>query len=621
MSGIYDIKPTSLYDFNRQRGSLLPVEESTSFFSVYEDENIIGKFSIDYDTELNIFRTEIREGRVPLGGNFTISGRISPGSSVVYSGIETYPGTVFDVNGTLRIDSKAVFHGTVEVNEKMRFGSTAITFHEDSILKFKPTLKLLTDAFTSAYSAMVTISGTIIIPFECVDDLYRYDWINITDNAIIKPIYSSTDNRTLSMSRYNDQLAESGVVRRTQSDIFSSKGKLGYKWVDGDKSRGYELIELQSVSGENVLGDYKLHVLGNPHETIDDRHIVSKVVVSEDSTLYITDQFDDCTYQYPELVLGYDLPGEVWDTGILQIDGSVICNYDGYDMYKNVITLVGGHISITETGYMRLTNGNKILSKNGTMIIAGVLEIDDISQISSFDKGSIVFTETGKLIIHNSTYEQGTILWTSPHGLEDTVLYRLFDPDEGDALSHVEYHIPSGIGVGIDKYVENFNDIASFYNNTRLENAVYKKWIIWEDGAELHLKSTYRNSDGVTWVSRNSDLYQISNIFKNTGATKKERLQEVVMRLKHAEFGDIKFVIDNLAEITLRLKSPSIRTISKSVDDQYMVENYYHGYLILNNSLDDSIIKNILDNPKKVVTLDHDPDTEGQSTDQNFFTL
>lgn len=605
-----------------QRDTLLPIEESRSFFSVVNDsDEVIGEFSIDYNTTDNIFYTKIRSGTVPVGEEFSFVSSDNVSNTVIYSGLETFKDSILYVDGPLNLDGEVNFNGTIEVENKITFKGSSIYFHEDSVIRFNNTLESLDEVFSGSDSTKVHISGTIIIPFNCIDDLYELTWVEIDDSVTIIPIYDSTDDRILSMTKYNDMLAQSGVTIRTQSDMMPEKsvGKLGYKWLTGESDRGYEVIALRSMTGQNIFGDYKLHVLGTPSSVLDNRHIVSEVIIEEDSTLYISDEFNGDAYNYPVMHIG-SLDGT---NGVCRVYGNLICNYNGPERYKGVISLNnGGTLIIAETGYLQLTDGNKIISNElsgGKMIINGTVEIDDITQIQSFTAGDISFGVNGKLIIKNTTYEPGTVLWTTPNGIQDTDLYRLFYPNNN--LTHVEYHIPEGILVGIDKYVATFEDIPHFYNDLRFENAVFKKLIIWEDGAGLQLSSEYKSEDGTTWINASTSLYEIAMIFKNAAATTKERLQEVVNHLKYAGFGTIKFVIDGKDAITLRLKSPQIRTITKDANGDYKVENYYRGILILNNELDNYSIDSIITDPEKMVTLYHDKETEGEVTQSNVFNL
>ena len=104
-------------------------------------------------------------------------------------------------------------------------------------------------------------------------------------------------------------------------------------------------------------------------------------------------------------------------------------------------------------------------------------------------------------------------------------------------LNHIEYHIQSNTGIGIDEYYEFYaRDMTDWYSGMRIEKAIHEGMIKWHKNGFIEL-----NQSVTPWVDELSSLLHAARIFKSYGSYDGDKLQEVVNRLRYAGASDIVF--------------------------------------------------------------------------------
>ena len=272
---------------------------------------------------------------------------------------------------------------------------------------------------------------------------------------------------------------------------------------------------------------------------------------------------------------------------------------------KSKITIDrGGLLYIASMGSIYASNDSMIISSYNegsvSLYIDGTLYIDYIEQLVGFDPKNIIFGDNGKLVILNKYDDEHKLLWTTPNGIYSSELYHLF----GNRLSHIEYHIQPNTGIGIDQYYEFYStEMREWYNNVRLEKAIYDKLIIWHDGGFIEL---YR--DITPWVSCECNLYSISGLLKSYGLNDRDKLQSMVNHLKYAGSGNITFRFvqseTEYKDVILSLNSVKMESIiNKPQSDIYTLTTDNNGDLFYRNRVSNSSIDSLISSESKYQTI------------------
>ena len=307
---------------------------------------------------------------------------------------------------------------------------------------------------------------------------------------------------------------------------------MGYVWRGGDTEINSTQIEIGALYGECILGDFRLSILGKQESLIPDLQILVHSFVDPEATLMITDTYHDKLYYRPELYLGY-IRGNVFTGGTCTVDGKIIV-----DGSSSKITIDKySKLTINEGGLVEVKNNSNIICNSDpdevSLVINGTLIVDTIEQINSFNPNNIEFGPNGKVIILNNYPDDHKLLWTTPIGIHSTDLYRLFE----NRLNHIEYHIQSNTGIGIDEYYEFYaRDMTDWYSGMRIEKAIHEGMIKWHKNGFIEL-----NQSVTPWVDELSSLLHAARIFKSYGSYDGDKLQEVVNRLRYAGASDIIF--------------------------------------------------------------------------------
>lgn len=585
----------SQFESERFKNNYIPQQGSNSFYKIGPGE--INIYSLRDNIDDYRFDILTNSGKLYTGpSEFNISGDIIDPSKP-YRDMTVISNTELMINNILKVSKgKLNVHGTLELlegSELSIIGKGEVILYSDSLLKISNKSKISIDN-----ESILTIYGHIKINVSLVNTLLNTPNISIDSAAVMEVTgLDSLGERLYSLTNYFTELTYKVINKYTQGEKNFPGGRIGYTWFDGDPLDKSQYIILSTLWGESILGDFKLSVLGLPETHIPNIQIVSDLHIQKNTTLYIVEEYNGCKYLYPELYIGI-LIGNNKRSGNCIVDGTIIV--DG----ENSLINIDRKALLILNGEIYLKNKSRIIStyneNDPVFVINGTLIIDTIEQINSFEHDQIVIGKHGKIIILNPETEEKKLLWTTPHGIEKTDLYRLFK----DRIDHVEYHISKNNGIGIDQYYEFYaTQFTKWYGDRRIEQAIYEKLIIWHDGAFIELYN-----DIIPWVKTDCTLLHASRIFKTFGSYDEDKLQDAVNRLKYAGCGNILFRFienDNVAEITLILEGIKMENIvNYPLTDNYILNTDNTGLLFLRNKIGSATKENIINEKSNVVRIE-----------------
>lgn len=584
------------FEAERKANEYIPPLGSNSFYNIGTGRiNILTKRDDPNDYRFDLFTDA---GTIFTGaGGFSIAGDIR-NTSLPYENLTIIADTTLTVNHILTISKGNLdVHGTLSLQSNCQLvirNGAHVTFYSDSTFDIQENGKIILDEGCS-----LSIYGRINIHMNSVNSLIDLPGIMIDSSAVMNVVgLDSLGDRLYGIIDYYTELGNRVINKNTQGEKNTATGRLGYIWVDGDPLHQSQLIQISTLYGESVLGDFKLSILGHPESEIPNFQIVTDLVIEEDAALYVAESFYDHQYIRPELYIGRIIDNS-GSPGVCVVNGSIIV--DGPRSSINLDR--GGSLHIEDTGTVYLRNKSVIKStyneQTEVLFINGTLIIDDISQIGSFSKENIVFGDNGKLIILNPDTGEKRLLWTTPNGIEDTELYRLFK----DRIDHIEYHISNNTGIGIDKYYEFYaKDFTSWYGGRRIEKAIHDGIIVWHDGGFIEL---YNNI--IPWVEPGCTLLHASRLFKTFGSFDNEKLQEAVDRLKYAGCGNIIFRFikgDEVGEVTMVLDDIHMENIyNHPLTSTYRLRADNDGELFIKNNLAQVYPENIIVKDARVISV------------------
>ena len=576
------------FEYERNKYSYIPPFGSDSFYKIGESD--IDLYCADDSSTDYLFELTIQDGIAYVG-----DGKFYIGKANHYSKIN------ISNNSELINDGELYVYGDINV-----FGSvtlktdSTLNVNQDGLIMFDQdsTLTIENDAAINMNEGNIQIYGKIIIDVSLVDDLLNTDGIYIDSSAILIVKNIDLGDREFSMTDYESLLRDKVINSYTQGEYNVENGKIGYTWKGGSIKNKSQVIELSTIYGSAVLGDYKLSILGTQENIIPNLQVIRNLNIRNGSTLYIAESFNGYQYLMPELYLGI-INSNCKESGYCTVHGTIIV--DGNNAKITIDR--GARLVIEGDGYIYLKNNSIIKSVNNgsniAMYINGTLVIDDISQLSTFESSNIQFGDNGKIIILNSNTDEHHILFSTPLGIKNSELYRLFE----DQLDHIEYHIQSNCGIKIDKYFEYYNrEMTDWYGGMRIEKAIYDGLIIWHDNAFIELDHSI-----IPWVTKDSTLLHAARIFKSNKSFDDERLQEVTNHMIYAGSGNIcfRFIEDEeFKDIILILDNINMRSITNSVtDNEYVLNTNMSGELFMKNNISNVTSDDIIDEKATLVHL------------------
>lgn len=584
-----DLNKNTLVEFELERTkySFIPPFGSDSFYNI--GSGVIDLFCADNSSTDFLFELKIKAGTVSVGnGNFYVEkdkhySKITiPKSSSLINNGNLYVNEIINVYGSMNLKSGS------QLNVK----NGEIVFNSDSELTIEENSDI------NIVDGVIKIYGKVNIDVSLVDEFVNKDGIYIDTSAVFVVQNIDLGDREFSMTDYELYLRSKIINKYTQGEYNVPNGKIGYTWNAGNIKNGSQVIDLSIIYGNAVLGDFKLSVLGTQKSIIDNLQITNSLKVKENSTLYIAESYNGFTYLKPELYLGIVIDN-CNDTGLCTVDGTMIVNGS-----TSKITIDrGARLVISETGNIYLQNDGLIQSTNNDdlpiLYINGTLTIDDISQLKGFVPSNIEFGDNGRLIILNPDTGEHRVLFSTPLGIKDSELYRLFE----DRLDQVVYHIQNNNGIKIDKYFEYYNrEMTDWYAGMRIEKAIHDGLIIWHDGGFMEL-----NNEIIPWIHKKSSLLHASRLFKSSRTYDDERLQEVVDHLIYAGSGNIVFRFiegEEYNDVTLMVNAINMRSITNDISsDVYILNTDEVGELFIKNNISDTSVNNVIDNNAIIIHL------------------
>lgn len=561
----------------RKQNNYIPPEKSNSFYKIGDGYiNLLCKRSNPEDCRFELFT---KQGNINTGqGDFNISGDIIDYLSP-YENLTVIKNTKLSITDILAISrGKVDVHGDLELTPPAQIiikDNGSMTVYTDGSLVINESTNIIVEPGSS-----LTIYGSIDVHISKVDSILNVKGITIDSSAVMNVDGINMPGRSYSLTDYYTELSDKIINHYTQGEKNFSDYRIGYTWTSGDMTIRSQIIKMSLLWGECILGDFKFSVLGIPKENISNLQMINELHICTNTTLYITEEYNNSRYIHPELYIGIiignnKVPGKCIIDGKLIVDGS-----------NSLVTIDrGGSIYINEEGELYLKNGGSIRSTynndDKVLFINGKLVIEYIEQLNTFTKDNIVFGEKGKVIILNPSTEERRLLFTTPLGIHDSDLYKMFE----DNINHIEYHISKNCGIGIDKYYKFYSrEMTNWYGGMRIEKAIYEGLIVWHDGAFIEL-----NNDIIPWVNIRCSLLHASRIFKSSGSFDIDNLQEVVDRLKYAGCGNIvfRFVEDGkFSEITMVLEDIHMENVlNHPLSGKYTLSTDNDGQLFLRNKV------------------------------------
>ncbi len=584
-----DLNKNTLVEFEAERSkySFIPPFGSDSFYTI--GSGIIDVYCTDNSSSDFLFEIKIKTGTVYVGNSdFYVD------KEKHYSKITIPENTSLINNGNLYVDDTINVYGSVTLQ------SSSKLIVENGEVMFNPSSELTIEKGSdiSVTNGSIKIYGKVNIDVSLVDELINANGIYIDSSAVLVVQNIDLGDREFSMTDYELYLRNKVINKYTQGEYNVPNGKIGYTWNAGNIKNGSQVIDLSVIYGETVLGDFKLSILGSQKNIISNLQVTNSLKIKEDATLYIAESYNGFTYLRPELYIGMIIDN-CDDTGLCTVDGTIIV-----DGATSKITIDrGARLVISESGNIYLQNDGYIQSTNNgdlpVLYINGTLTIDDISQLKSFDPSNIEFGDNGKLVILNPNDGERRVLFSTPNGIKESELYRLFE----DRLDHVLYHIQKDDGIRIDEYFEYYNrEMTDWYAGMRIEKAIHDGLIVWHTGGFMEL-----DNEIIPWVHKESSLLHAARLFKSNKTYDDERLQEVIDHLIYAGSGNIVFRFiegDEYNDVTLILNEINMRSITNTISsNSYILNTDEVGELFIKNNISDASIDNIIDDKATMVHL------------------
>ena len=559
-------KQNTLIDFERTRAGyilfngqytlptepevIIPPQDSNSFFDVGEGQ--VQLFTVREDPTNYRFDLYLK-GIIHSGiGSFSINGDIT-------STAQPYRNFFIRKDSHLIIDSnltiskgRAIIEGIIELGDM-----SSLIASNGAEVEFTDSSKLIIPENGFVFSnteALIKIYGAIEVHYSKIDLLLKNSNIQIDSQAYVHVTGLENLEKEYSLvNLLNDINLETINPNTVKEKNFNNK-RILYKWVSGSPLNNSAIVNVEITNGIVALGDFKLPVLGVPNSIRDNLKVISDLKVNYGSKLIVSENVNGFSYFYPSLYIGTFIENSN-RSGELLIDGELLVDGENSELILDR----NGKLIISETGKVIFSNGSKFKSTSNSKIvleIAGILQIDSLTQLNGFTASQIKFIDQGKIIILNNTENDGPELFSVPNGINKTDLFKLFK----NQLSHIEFHIPAGKGIRVDQNFDSFyQEMKYWYGPYRLEKAVKEKYLVWEDDAYIE----FRKED-IPWIGLNSNLYHLTKIFISEGDSDKDKLQSIIDHFKFAGFGDIVFKfseLDSTKEIRVSLKAPEVTSV------------------------------------------------------------
>lgn len=536
----------------------------------------------------------------PINDKYTLiinGGSVNTGTGEFYVGGDLGDSGLYDQllikSGSLTVDDTLTIsdNGVVTVGGNLIIGNGGkLTVTADGIvrvlpggsLRFEPGSELsFTDSDGNA-GGSIRVDGTLFVDPDQVTKVLRSPRVNVGMYAIVR-LSESPLSRTYSLTDCLADLWQRDIpYGKYGYQLLGYGSKLSFVQLGGDHDNPWQILNVHLSDGDIPFGDFNLMIAGLPSYA-DKLKLIGDLTIGQDAHLHVSDNYRGETFYRPMIRVSPPLGHTPVYPPKLQINGKLTVSGE-----HSVLRVEhGGLIVISQTGQLNLMNGSTIRSNEqdgGTLLINGILKVEDITQLSHLEPYQIVFGSNGQLTITNEQpnwdSRKRKVLLSIPDGIQESELYRLL----GDRLEHVEYHVPSGCGISIDRYMEQFYRLDDWYGGMRLEEAIQRGYIVWHSGAFINLDRSI-----IPWVDLSQPvLMQIPKLFLSHRESTPEKLQDLVNRLYRAKCGNMVFMLTDktrVEETTLDLSACKIQTAGYDQQtSSYTIVTSGDGELLITNS-------------------------------------
>ena len=587
-----------LFEKERARNNVVPPLASNSFYDI-GDGQVILKCLRNLPDDFQ-FDLTIHKGRVYTGiGCFYVVGQFT-NKEHPYRNLTVQKNTALYVNQELTISGKMDVYGDLVIMPMARCysrGQGEIICHPNSTVTIDRDADLL-----SEISASIRIFGTINIHISKLSFILHQRNITFDSAAKINVIGFDKSTTDLNLVQYMNELNQIQITKKTQREhIFDrGRGRLLYIWKSGDPKDHSHIVDIKLLLGEIPLGYFKFSCIGELEHIDPGMHCCRDLHVEENTKLIISEKFRESTFMYPELYIGVSIDN-CKRAGKCYCNGTIICDGD----HSKITIDRNGTLIIGESGEVYIQNGAVLQSTNNSgvsLIVNGLLIIDDLEQIETLQPYNIQFGPRGKIIIRNPDRGEKRILFRTPVGIQSSALYRILRTH----IEHLEFHISRNTGILIDRYFEWYaRDMVDWFGGRRIEKAIKDGILVWESGGFIAL-----NREIIPWVNRHNTLLHAARLFKTFGSTDEEKLQDCVHRLIYAGCKDIHFRFiygDAFHEQVMYLDPIHLKNVYRNqLHNSYVVETDNDGMLFMKNRADTLQAESILRHAKKEIPIvDH----------------
>lgn len=578
----------------RRTRNIIPPKNTNAFFEVGEGK--INLFSIRDNIDDYRFDLFLDTGKCYTGyGDFQISGDIID-IHHPYRNFTITENTTLSINQSLTCSSgeiKNYGHLILQKNSilSVKNNGKVIVEHHSTITFDRESRMEVEDG------SQVILYGLINIHIDELRRLRESPNVVIDSSAILNVSGINIPVRIFSLTDYILEMHGKYANIHTQGEKNYQGGRIGYTWKDGSPYQPSQVIDMITMFGRSILGDFRLSILGEPKEILPKMQIVNSLHIRKKSTLYLTTQIEGFIYHFPELYLG-KIIGNSKKSGECTVEGRIIAEKDSVitiDRLATMRILPEGEVHLKDNAIMRSAYNED----QPVLFIEGKLYVDSVEQLVGFKKENIVFGEKGKLVVVNPSADQPRILLSIPEGIQSSLLYELFK----DRLEKVEFHFNNKTGILIDKYYDSYNvEMRDWYGGMRLEKAIKLGMIVWHSGAYIELRNEITK-----WIGVKSTLLAVGKIFKAYGMNDKERLQDIVKRLISIGCESMKFRFVqglNVNELTLNLDSiKMLAAYHDPLAGKYVLLTDDSGVLYLRNKVGNTEDSSIFTEKARVLRI------------------
>lgn len=592
----------TLYDFEHYRAGyikvngkwitnpnaipIIPIAGSDNFYKVSAGE--IDLYSIrDYQDDYR-FDIYLIKGVIDTGASFSISGETD-------NTYLPYRNMIIKRNVALNITSLDISRGSLISNGQIiikQGKSINISAGKVIIEEFGSIIINENSMIYTSNGGVMEVKGNLIIHKSKVDYIMNHKGIEIKPGAIVK-IFGSDEERPYSLSKFCNSLSDPSL------DLFSGDLNINgniLRYTCNSLDENVRSLNVFVREGSISLGDFRQSIIGIPDkDNIPVTNFITSLEIMEDASLFIGDDLND--WKYSVLYIGsnenYIKPASCTINGKVVVDGK------------------DSKLQIYGNGLIRISEGASLILQNNSTLerftltedtihspstyIDGTIIIDSMDQLVGFTADDFQFGANGKIIVYNSSGDKYVL--SIPQGIAESKLMSLFSNN----LEHIEFYIPSGKGILIDKYFGSYGtEMRYWYGNYRLEKAIKNKLIIWDDGAFIEL-----NNNIIPWVNENTSLLALKNLFVTEGNTDKEKVQSIVDNFTYAGGGDIvfKFVTNNQEKnIELNLHRPKMTSsYYDKKEDVYIITTDVNGKLFLASNPDEEDIDFVINKSDRII--------------------